>query len=126
MPPARPARRAAAAPTPAPASTAAAAPASASEALDDDERFIVGLVLTYYRRHPQRARARLLDLLGEVLTPQEPATASPKAKTPPKPGTRPTAPGAQPGSQQTPQAPDDDLALWQRTQAGVAPLPRKR
>src|SRR5882757_513494 len=23
---------------------------------DDDERFIVGLVLTYYRRHPQRAR----------------------------------------------------------------------
>jgi hypothetical protein len=36
---------------------------------DDDERFIVGLVLTYYRRHPQRARTRLLDLLGEVLTP---------------------------------------------------------
>ena len=35
---------------------------------DDDERFIVGLVLTYYRRHPQRARTRLLDLLGEVLT----------------------------------------------------------
>jgi hypothetical protein len=34
---------------------------------DDDERFIVGLVLTYYRRHPQRARTRLLDLLGEVL-----------------------------------------------------------
>ncbi|HZT56811.1 MAG TPA: hypothetical protein VFA35_11330, partial [Burkholderiaceae bacterium] len=26
---------------------------------DDDERFIVGLVLSYYRRHPQRARARL-------------------------------------------------------------------
>ena len=36
---------------------------------DDDERFIVGLVLTYYRRHPQRARTRLLDLLGEVLAP---------------------------------------------------------
>jgi hypothetical protein len=35
---------------------------------DDDERFIVGLVLTYYRRHPQRARTRLLELLGEVLT----------------------------------------------------------
>src|SRR5687768_3642651 len=32
---------------------------------DDDERFIVGLVLTYYRRHPQRAKTRLLDLLGE-------------------------------------------------------------
>ena len=33
---------------------------------DDDERFIVGLVLSYYRRHPQRARNRLLDLLGEA------------------------------------------------------------
>lgn len=115
-----------------PAGAAAVPPGAAasgdpsSQAQDDDERFIVGLVLTYYRRHPQRARARLLDLLGEVLTPQEPATAPPKAKTPPKPGTRPTAPGAQPDSQRTPQAPDDDLALWQRTQAGVAPLPRKR
>jgi len=38
---------------------------------DDDERFIVGLVLTYYRRHPQRARGRVLDLLGEV--PSDPA-----------------------------------------------------
>jgi hypothetical protein len=34
---------------------------------DDDERFIVGLVLSYYRRHPERARARLLELLGEAL-----------------------------------------------------------
>ena len=25
---------------------------------DDDERFMVGLVLTYYRRHPQRARTQ--------------------------------------------------------------------
>src|SRR6478735_8594524 len=31
---------------------------------DDDERFIVALVLSYYRRHPERARASLLDLLG--------------------------------------------------------------
>ena len=44
---------------------------------DDDERFIVGLVLTYYRRHPQRARARLLDLLGEALQPPAPAAAAP-------------------------------------------------
>ena len=43
--------------------------ATPSAPQDDDERFIVGLVLTYYRRHPQRARTRLLDLLGEVLTP---------------------------------------------------------
>lgn len=35
---------------------------------DDDEHFIVGLVLSYYRRHPQRASERLLGLLGEVLT----------------------------------------------------------
>jgi hypothetical protein len=37
---------------------------------DDDERFILGLVLTYYRRHPQRARARLLGLA--VKKPAEP------------------------------------------------------
>jgi hypothetical protein len=43
---------------------------------DDDERFIVGLVLTYYRRHPQRARTRLLDLLGEALTPAPASTRS--------------------------------------------------
>ncbi len=72
---------------------------------DDDERFIVGLVLTYYRRHPQRARTRLLDLLGEVLTPQ-PAAAPP----PPTP-----ASGA-----------GDPLELWRRTQTGVAPLKRKK
>lgn len=69
---------------------------------DDDERFIVGLVLSYYRRHPQRARARLLDLLGEVLT-----------TPPPRP-----APATA--------APDDDRALWRKSQAGVAPLQRKK
>ncbi len=74
---------------------------------DDDERFIVGLVLTYYRRHPQRARARLLDLLGEVLTPG-PATAA-------KPGaTQPAAPA------------DDGRDLWSQTQAAVKPLKPKR
>ena len=70
---------------------------------DDDERFIVGLVLSYYRRHPQRARTRLLDLLGEVLTPA--------AAPPPRPA-RP------PG--------DDGTALWSKTQAGIAPLKRRR
>lgn len=39
---------------------------------DDDERFVVSLVLTYYRRDPVRARRRLLDLLGEVLMPALP------------------------------------------------------
>jgi len=74
---------------------------------DDDERFIVGLVLTYYRRHPQRARARLLDLLGEVLTPG-PATAA-------RPGaTQPAAPA------------DEGRDLWSRTQAAVKPLKPKR
>jgi len=72
---------------------------------DDDERFIVGLVLTYYRRHPQRARTRLLDLLGEVLSPAPPS--------PPKPG-------------HTSKPVDDPQDLWVRTQAGVAPLKRKR
>ncbi len=76
---------------------------------DDDERFIVGLVLTYYRRHPQRARTRLLGLLGEVLAPSAPATPAP---TPGR--AKPPAPG------------DDGRELWSRTQAAVAPLKRKR
>ncbi|RQP22953.1 hypothetical protein [Piscinibacter terrae] len=73
---------------------------------DDDERFIIGLVLTYYRRHPQRAKTRLLDLLGEVLTPP------PQPPQPPSP----------------PKAPQQDISmdLWSRTQAGVAPLKRKK
>ncbi len=74
---------------------------------DDDERFIVGLVLTYYRRHPQRARTRLLDLLGEVLTP--PVTAAPAR-----------------ASAAPPTAKEDPSALWARTQASVAPLKKKR
>ncbi len=77
---------------------------------DDDERFIVGLVLTYYRRHPQRARARLLDLLGEVLTP------SAAARTPVPRGAKPASPPVA----------DDGRDLWTRTQAAVAPLKRKR
>ena len=80
---------------------------------DDDERFIVGLVLTYYRRHPQRAKTRLLDLLGEVLTPAPPAPTSPAVKrADDKRGTRGSV--------------DDDRALWNQTQAAVAPLKRKR
>ena len=71
---------------------------------DDDERFIVGLVLTYYRRHPQRARGRLLDLLGEVLVPA-PAPAITKTPAPP---------------------PEDGMKLWNESQAAVAPLKRKR
>ena len=82
-------------------------PQDESAPRDDDERFIVGLVLTYYRRHPQRARTRLLDLLGEVLVPQAPTSAKPA------PG-KPAAPA------------DDGGDLWSRTQAAVAPLKRKR
>lgn len=66
----------------------------------DDERFIVGLVVSYYRRHPGRARARLLELIGEALAPQ--ATAS------------------------SPAGNDDVQALWQRARSGVAPLKRRR
>ena len=81
---------------------------------DDDERFIVGLVLTYYRRHPERARTRLLDLLGEVLMPGTPAAAA-DAKS--KPAAAPRTGGA-PG--------DDGRDLWSRSQQGVAPLKRKK
>ncbi len=84
---------------------------------DDDERFIVGLVLTYYRRHPQRARTRLLDLLGEVLVP---GAAAPAPPTGSRPGSVPPASG----TAGRPRAPDDERELWLRTQTSVAPLKR--
>jgi hypothetical protein len=69
----------------------------------EDEQFIVDLVLSYYRRDPERARARLLTLLGEAL---KPASAAP-----------PEAPGAV----------DVDVdALWRSARTGVAPLKRRR
>ena len=96
-----------------------------SQPQDDDERFIVGLVLTYYRRHPQRARTRLLDLLGEVLTPQAEAgaPASPDTKALGKPR---TAPGAEPKAATRAAPAVDDRALWAQAQARVAPLKTKR
>ena len=93
---------------------------------DDDERFIVGLVLTYYRRHPQRARMRLLDLLGEVLSP------TPASSSAPAPSQAPATPAAmRRGAAVTPPhrlapAAEDAHALWLRTQTGVAPIKRKR
>jgi hypothetical protein len=100
------------APLPATAAAVAAAGAQSESGSplprDDDERFIVGLVLTYYRRHPQRARTRLLDLLGEVLV--APAAAAP-TPTPVRP---------------PPAAPEDAHSVWLRAQAGVAPLKRKK
>ena len=91
-------------------SSVAAPPESHDSPLpqDDDERFIVGLVLTYYRRHPQRARTRLLDLLGEVLMPSAAATPAAKAKT----------------AAATLQR-EDPQDLWRRTQSAVAPLKHK-
>lgn len=91
------------------AARAAEAPPDEGAPRDDDERFIVGLVLTYYRRHPQRARTRLLDLLGEVLTPQPQA---------PAPVLRAPAPAGAPTV--------DEAELWRRSQTGVAPLKRKK
>ena len=88
----------------------AAAPAAEDNPAprDDDERFIVGLVLSYYRRHPQRARTRLLDLLGEVLTP--PAASPPAVRSP----------------EVAAQSADEAHALWLGAQSGVAPLKRNR
>jgi hypothetical protein len=82
------------------------APADSPLPQDDDERFIVGLVLTYYRRHPQRARTRLLDLLGEVLM----AAGAPAAAAPPPRAVRES---------------DDAQALWLKSQTGTAPLKPK-
>jgi hypothetical protein len=94
------------------------------EPQDDDERFIVGLVLTYYRRHPQRARTRLLDLLGEVLVPTDASTGPVPSRTGRTAGAG-VAIAAPKGGGSSVARPSDDLALWQQTQAGVAPLKRK-
>jgi hypothetical protein len=119
-------------------SALAPAPMDSPLPQDDDERFIIGLVLTYYRRHPQRARTRLLDLLGEVLVPsQEPAAgpARPVATTSAAPVTRPSptpVPGTRPGTTVAREAPprpspaDEAHALWLQAQAGTAPLKKKR
>ncbi|MEJ6020852.1 hypothetical protein [Ramlibacter sp. PS4R-6] len=103
------------APVPAPTqrpAPVAAPPADENPNLprDDDERFIVGLVLTYYRRHPERARTRLLDLLGEVLVP----AAAPPAPSPP------------PARGNWPASGEDSHTLWEKSQQGVAPLKKKR
>ncbi len=104
---------------PAPAGRPESVAPPPSQPQDDDERFIVGLVLTYYRRHPQRARTRLLDLLGEVLTPPaNPPAGVPGAAGPP----RPAAPGVRKAAPKPPPSADDDMALWTRTRSGIAPL----
>ena len=91
---------------------------------DDDERFITGLVLTYYRRHPQRARTRLLDLLGEVLMP-EAETSAPVTAVAPAPA-RKLAAGVTARAPAPPPPPDDPMALWHSAQSGIAPLRKKR
>lgn len=95
--------------------SAAVLPSESNVPRDDDERFIVGLVLSYYRRHPQKARTRLLDLLGEVLTPAA------SAPTPTAPASKPASPTK---TSPAPSSAADDL--WKRSQAGVAPLRQKK
>ncbi len=80
-------------------------------------------MLTYYRRHPQRARTRLLDLLGEVLMPEPEATSAPQASVP---APRKLAPGVTARPPAPPPPPDDPLALWHSAQSGIAPLKKKR
>jgi hypothetical protein len=104
------------------ARAAAAAEPHDTTPRDDDERFIVGLVLTYYRRHPQRARTRLLDLLGEVLTAPALLPHSPAQVLPALP-----APSRKPAGAAVPTSPvDDPHTLWRHTQRGVAPLKGKQ
>lgn len=93
---------------------------------DDDERFIMGLVLTFYRRHPQRARTRLLDLLGEVLTAPAPTPELSADVSATPPGTRKLAPGVVRKPPPQPAPAEDPRDLWLRMQTGVAPLKRKR
>lgn len=109
---------------PAPAAPASKADSSPSTPQDDDERFIVGLVLSYYRRHPAKARQRLLDLLGEVLSTPKADTSAPMRAPTAKPKAQPSqAKSAAPA----PQPPiSDEQALWLRTQAGVVPIKHKK
>jgi hypothetical protein len=95
---------------------------------DDDERFITGLVLTYYRRHPQRARTRLLDLLGEVLMPGAEAAPAAAPASRPSPKAPPAPAAARKPSSKGPAAAaaDDPHSLWLQAQAGTAPLKKKR
>lgn len=87
---------------------------------DDDERFIVGLVLSYYRRHPQRARGRLLDLLGEVLTPASAAVSE-------SAGSGDSAPPGPHPVRNSAAAPDaTEASLLERSRAGVSPLKQRR
>lgn len=81
-------------------SALASAPTDGGGPRSDDERFIVALVLGYYRRHPERARVRLLELLAEALASQATAPATPST--------------------------DEEAVLWQRARSGVAPLKRRR
>ncbi|WP_246480086.1 hypothetical protein [Inhella gelatinilytica] len=94
----------------APAPSTAPSPADLSPSVpqDDDERFIVGLVLTYYRRHPLRARGRLLDLLGEVLTPAPDAAPAPQRAPAPAP------------------SPQAEKSAWAEVAMRVAPLKGKK
>lgn len=97
------------------AAAAGFAPEAAAEAplpQTEDERFIVGLVLSYYRRHPERARARLLELLGEAL----------------QPAAGPAADGASGSRKGSPakSAAGSDAELWRSVRENVAPLKRKR
>lgn len=94
-------------------------PDAGSQPLDEDERFIVGLVLMYYRRHPQRARARLLDLLGEVLVPAGDGAAAAAAAPDARAGERAAA--AAPAA-----AADEGSSLWAQATTRVAPLGRRR
>ena len=89
------------------ASGAARAELDLHAAHSDDERFIVELVLTYYRRHPELARSRLLELLGEAMQPGP----APSARDESKSARRPA---------------ESDDQLWSQTRAAVAPLKRKR
>jgi hypothetical protein len=79
---------------------------------NEDERFIVGLVLTYYRRHPDRARTRLLELLGEALLPASESAAD-------------SATGSRKGGAPKPVS-TNDADLWRQAKENVAPLKRKR
>jgi hypothetical protein len=97
---------------------------NANEPQDADERFIVALVLGYYRRDPLRARTQLLALLGEALAPGRPGGVAPSARA--RAGAVHAPESATAGAGVPGAPPSTDAMLWQQVSQGIAPLKRRR
>ncbi|MFC3148776.1 hypothetical protein [Piscinibacterium candidicorallinum] len=105
---------------------AAPPPQDAYAARDDDERFILGLVITYYRRNPQRAKTRLLELLSEVLVSPDAEMPHGERATPPQPPLPNLGSASRPPVATLPSGPPSADLDFAKSQQGITPLKRRR